>query len=560
MAEVVPLRGGEPTRVGQYEIIGRLGRGGQGTVYLGHRADDPRRTPVAVKLLHPQFTDDSKARSRLLREASFASKVARFCTAQVLDFGEDDDRVYLVSEYVEGSSLTDLLERDGPRTGVALERLAISTVTALAAIHEAGVVHLDFKPANVLIGPDGPIVIDFGIAKALDTAASASTGQIIGSPVYMAPEQYNGTDVGPATDMFAWGVTMVHAATGTPAFGLASAPAMMQRILLGEPDLSGLESPLRELVGACVAKDPALRPSARDVLLRLIGQGQVTTPDAQSTVPQPAAVAAPALFALSTWPDPRPAQDPQQAPAAPGAVPGGVQPQPGWAAARPAPSRNVPTKALAIGGAAVAVAAIAIVAAVGVPMLTRTDHKAAGVTTVPATAGNGSEVAGSAEAPGSVPSGSAAQGGQPSVSAKAGSQGVQPTPDRTAPSTPSKKYVPPPYPGGGAPPARPIPWTLNQICGSGMAVVDSHGLGRATVYLMYDNSSGANCVTTTVPSSSGPSTMGAYLARQGGPATSDTGNYSYYAGPVKVSARGTCVKWGGTYGSGSWTSGWSHCG
>lgn len=93
-----------------------------------------------------------------------------------------------------------------------------------------------------------------------------------------------------------------------------------------------------------------------------------------------------------------------------------------------------------------------------------------------------------------------------------------------------------------------------------MAVVDSHGLGRATVYLMYDNSSGANCVTTTVPSSSGPSTMGAYLARQGGPATSDTGNYSYYAGPVKVSARGTCVKWGGTYGSGSWTSGWSHCG
>jgi serine/threonine protein kinase len=141
MAGIVPLGSGDPGRVGPYELSGRLGRGGQGTVYLGRLATG-EGAPVAVKILHPQFTDDPKARTRLLREASVAR---RFCTAQVLDVGEDDERIYLVSEYVQGTPLTDLLETEGPRTGVSLERLAISTVTALAAIHEAGVVHLDFK-------------------------------------------------------------------------------------------------------------------------------------------------------------------------------------------------------------------------------------------------------------------------------------------------------------------------------------------------------------------------------------------------------------------------------
>ena len=572
MADVVPLRAGDPERVGPYEIVGRLGRGGQGTVYLGHRVDDPQRTQVAVKLLHPHFTDDPKARQRLLREASFASKVARFCTAQVLDYGEDDERVYLVSEYVAGSSLTELLERDGPRTGVALERLAISTVTALAAIHEAGVVHLDLKPANVLMGSDGPIVIDFGIAKALDGAATASTAQVVGSPAYMAPEQYSGTDVGPATDMFAWGVTMVHAATGTPAFGLASGPAMMQRILLGEPDLSGLEPPLREIVGACVAKDPTVRPSAQEVLLSLIGKSQTTTPDlgprpGPLTTPDPA----PPLFYAAAGPERHAAAENLAPPAAEVFVPPMPPPysapmaQPGampapYPAAKPGNGR---TKVLAIVGAAAAVVAIAV-AAIAIPMLGKSDQNAAVGETTGATPTGGSPTPGTSAGPGSLPGGSSTRAASGSASAKSGPTSPQQTSAKAAPPPPqpSKGYVPPPPQSGSGSgsTARAMPWTLQQICGSGMSVVDSHSLGRATVYLMYDNSSGMNCVTTTVQTSTGTNTMGAYVARQGGPSGTDTGSYAFYAGPVKVSARATCVKWGGTYGSASWTSSWSHCG
>jgi serine/threonine protein kinase len=267
---VAPLQAGDPRRLGSYELIGRLGIGGQGAVFLGTSEPGGR---VAVKLLHSNLTEDTDARGRFVREAMAAKRVARFCAAQVLDVQVAGDQPYIVTEYVPGPSLQRLVKDGGPLSGGALERLAIGTATALVAIHQAGVVHRDLKPANVIVGPDGPRVIDFGIAKALATTATASS-RVLGTPAYMAPEQVRGVAIDTAVDVFAWGAMMVFVATGWPPFGTDSIPLVVERVLSGEPDLGAMAEPLRALVCDCLAKDSALRPTARQLLLRLLGQDE----------------------------------------------------------------------------------------------------------------------------------------------------------------------------------------------------------------------------------------------------------------------------------------------
>ncbi|MFF4987351.1 serine/threonine protein kinase [Streptosporangium saharense] len=284
------MRSGDPERVREYRLTARLGEGGQGTVYLGV---SPTGARVAVKLLRADLAQDAEAMERFVREVSTARRVAPFCTAAVIDTGVDGNRPYIVSEYIDGPTLAEVVAAEGPREGSALHRLAIGTVTALVAIHQAGIVHRDFKPSNVLLAPDGPRVIDFGIAKALDRT-STLTATAIGTPSYMTPEQLAGEQAGSPADMFAWGCTMVFAATGSPPFGTDSLPAIFNRIMNLEPDLRAIADPaLRELVGQCLAKDPAVRPSAGDALLRLLGHAGTVPGGVPGVMPGAAAPAAP---------------------------------------------------------------------------------------------------------------------------------------------------------------------------------------------------------------------------------------------------------------------------
>jgi serine/threonine protein kinase len=260
-----PLEPGDPLRLGRFELLGRLGEGGQGVVYLG-RGTNPGEDRVAIKVL--RSTVDATVLERLARELDAIHQVQPFVTAGVIEASAEGDRRFVVSEFIEGPTLQERIDARGPLPEGDLQRLAVGTATALTAIHGAGVMHRDFKPANVLLGPDGPRVVDFGIARLNDVATI--TSGLIGTPSYVAPEQLAGARPTSAVDVFAWALTMIYAATGRLAFGADSVPAVMHRIMYEEPDLSGLPPSLRTIVRECLAKDPARRPTARDLLLRLV--------------------------------------------------------------------------------------------------------------------------------------------------------------------------------------------------------------------------------------------------------------------------------------------------
>jgi serine/threonine protein kinase len=284
MPEMLALRDTDPRQVSVYRLLGRLGEGGQGVVFL---AEGPTGSPAAVKLLPP--TTDPQVRSRFLKEVAAAQRLARFCTAQVLDAGIFERRPFIVSEYVSGPSLVEVVEQFGPRGGAALERIAVATLTALGAVHAAGMVHRDFKPGNVLLGPDGPVVIDFGLAAVPGMTTTGLSDQVtMGTPAFMAPEQLAGTRVTSAADMWSWAVTMVFAGTGELPFKGESLTARAFAILHSEPTVGRLPEPLGSLVHRCLNKDPAVRPSARGVLAELVAAG------ARLVGPMPPVVSAPA--------------------------------------------------------------------------------------------------------------------------------------------------------------------------------------------------------------------------------------------------------------------------
>ncbi|TDD89136.1 DUF4389 domain-containing protein [Actinomadura rubrisoli] len=265
-----PLEQDEPRVLGPYRLLGRLGRGGMGTVYLGA---EPTGRRVAVKVVNRELAGEPAFLARFRREVTAARRVHRFCTAPVLDAELDQDPPYIVTEYIDGPSLEKAVQERGPLPGSDLEGLAVGVATALAAIHGAGIVHRDLKPANVLLSSTGPRVIDFGIARALDAADGPTrTGQFVGTPSYIAPELLRGEAVEQASDVFSWGCVVAYAGTGRPPFQGKTVAETFHRIGSEEPVLDGLDPRLRTIVAGALSKDPSARPTARELLSRLVGQ------------------------------------------------------------------------------------------------------------------------------------------------------------------------------------------------------------------------------------------------------------------------------------------------
>jgi WD40 repeat protein len=273
------LQPGDPGSVGGYRLLGRLGAGGMGQVYLGV---SPSGRRVAVKLIHPVHAGTAQFRQRFAREIDAARRVGGFHTAVVVDADPQADPPWMVTAYIDGPSLQAEVERGGPLPADGVRALGAGLAEGLAAIHACGLVHRDLKPANVILAPDGPRIIDFGIARAADaTTGLTSTGVVVGTFAYMPPEQLRGEVAGTASDVFALGGVLAFAATGRPPFGREPAATVMFRIVTEPPDLTGLaDEGLRRLIGGCLAKAPQARPTVQALLSALSAPAPAAAPAA----------------------------------------------------------------------------------------------------------------------------------------------------------------------------------------------------------------------------------------------------------------------------------------
>jgi serine/threonine protein kinase/outer membrane protein assembly factor BamB len=263
----------DPRQAGEFRLSARLGVGGMGRVFLGY---SPAGRAVAVKVCHPDLAADPAFVQRFAREVTAAQAVNGLYTAQVVGAGPYDKPPWMATTFVPGPSLADYVEGFGPLPEPAAWRLAAGLAEALLAVHAAGLVHRDLKPSNVLLAVDGPRVIDFGIASALENTGLTNTGltntgltttgSVMGSPSYMAPEQAMGTPAGQASDVFALGSTLAFAAAGVPPFGHGDAPAVLFRVVHMPPAIESLPERLRAVVAACLAKEPAARPTLPQLL------------------------------------------------------------------------------------------------------------------------------------------------------------------------------------------------------------------------------------------------------------------------------------------------------
>jgi serine/threonine protein kinase len=261
------LRDTDPRRVGPLRVLGVLGSGTTGRVYLAHT---PGRRPVAVKVVHPEFADDREFRRRFRREVDAARKVHGLCTAQVVDADPGAPRPWLATAYVPGPSLHHAVTEHGPLPAATVRQLAAGIGEALRAIHAVGIVHRDLTPTNVLLAADGPKVIDFGLAHTTEASHLTHTGARLGTAAFMAPEQALGKRVGPAADVYALGAVLAFAATGSPPHGDGPAEAVLYRVVHEPPDLDRIDDDeLREVIADCLVKDAEKRLGLDQVLARL---------------------------------------------------------------------------------------------------------------------------------------------------------------------------------------------------------------------------------------------------------------------------------------------------
>ena len=262
---VDPLQAGEPGQVGPFRLLGGLGEGGMGRVFLG---ESPGGRMVAVKVVHPHYASDPEFRRRFAREVAAARQVGGFHTAAVVDADPEADPPWMATAYIPGPSLAQAVASGGPLDEARVRRLGAALAEGLAAIHDCGLIHRDLKPSNVILADDGPRIIDFGIARSASATALTRSSVAIGTLRYMSPEQLNSQELTSLSDVFSLGVVLAFAATGHDPFQAPTMAAVITRILTSPPDLDPLLGDLRAVIADCLAKDPGCRPVPRDLLAR----------------------------------------------------------------------------------------------------------------------------------------------------------------------------------------------------------------------------------------------------------------------------------------------------
>jgi hypothetical protein len=321
-ARFLPLDQSDPVEIAGYSLRARLGAGGMGNVYLSFTRGG---RPVAVKAVRKEFADDPEFRRRFRQEITVAQRVQGLYTAPVLDADPDAAIPWLATAYIAGPPLSQAVTEHGPFPMLSVFRLLGGVAEGLTAIHGAGLVHRDLKPANVLLAEDGPRVIDFGIAYAADATTLTTSGVIMGTPAYMAPEQVAGRAVTAATDVFALAHLVVYAATGHTLFGDGNVSALVYRIVNETPNLDGCPASLREIAERCLAKNPEERPDLAEVMAfsRQMLSGRTMATVGASWLPGPVAETLAAYGTNAAPPPPQPPQQPPQPPVTAGVMPVG---------------------------------------------------------------------------------------------------------------------------------------------------------------------------------------------------------------------------------------------
>jgi eukaryotic-like serine/threonine-protein kinase len=258
-----PLLDEDPAQIGGHTLVGRIGAGGMGTVFA---ASAPDGGYLAIKVIHTDHAADPDFRARFAREVDLVRRVTGPRVPAFHGADPDAEAPWLATEYVPGRTVADHLDTHGPLTGGMLLGFAAGTAEALRVVHATGVVHRDLKPGNVILAADGPKVLDFGIARAVEETALTRTGGVVGTPGWIAPEHYQGAEITAAADMFAWGALVAYAATGANPFGTGAPNALAYRVLHGEPDLAGVPGELLPLLRAALERDPARRPAADEAV------------------------------------------------------------------------------------------------------------------------------------------------------------------------------------------------------------------------------------------------------------------------------------------------------
>ncbi|GHF63443.1 serine/threonine protein kinase [Streptomyces mashuensis] len=333
-----------PRYAGRYRLEGRLGSGGMGVVHLARSASGLR---LAVKVVHAEHAADPEFRARFRQEVAAARRVSGAFTAPVVDADPDAPRPWMATLHIAGPTLSERVREGGPLSAPEVRRLAAGLAEALRDIHRAGVVHRDLKPSNVLLAEDGPKVIDFGISRSYGSRGAevrTETGKLIGTPPFMAPEQFQRPrEVGPAADVFALASVLVHAATGRGPFESESPYIVAYQVVHDEPDLTGVPEDLVPVLRACLAKEPADRPTPDAVMAMLSSLSALSPPASLSSASGEHAADLPAPAPEPPAPERTPAQSPEETPAP---------------ASRPRPRLRVRTRWVVLAGGSVVVAAL----------------------------------------------------------------------------------------------------------------------------------------------------------------------------------------------------------